>query len=115
MSVLSALASLPTLYSIFLVACVLLAISWATTLVHFSGLRTIPGPTIARYTDLLRAALAIKYSGRDINLYMKLHSEYGDVVRVGPRSVSVLDPAAIPAIYGVKARLEKVSRPPSVL
>jgi hypothetical protein len=52
--------------------------------------------------------MAFKYSGREVSLYMKLHGEYGDIVRIGPRSVSVLDPRAIPVIYNVKARLSKV-------
>lgn len=69
----------------------------------------LPGPFLSRYTDAYRAYLAWKYSGQDVNLYMKVHSAYGNVVRIGPRSVSVLDPAAIPFIYGVKARFNKVT------
>jgi hypothetical protein len=52
--------------------------------------------------------MAFKYSGREVNLYMKLHQKYGNVVRIGPRSVSVLDPRAVPIIHNVKARLSKV-------
>ena len=68
----------------------------------------IPGPFLARYTNVLRAYMAVKYSGREVNLYMKLHRKYGDVVRVGPQTVSVLDPKAVSIIYNVKARLRKV-------
>lgn len=69
----------------------------------------VPGPFLSRYTDAYRAYLAWRYSGQDVNLFMKLHSEYGDVVRVGPRSVSILDPAAVQSVYGIKARFNKVS------
>jgi hypothetical protein len=74
-----------------------------------AGLEHIPGPFLAKYTDALRAYMAFKYSGREVNLFMKLHQQYGDVVRIGPRSVSVLDTRAVPVIYNVKARLSKVS------
>jgi hypothetical protein len=76
-----------------------------------AGIDHIPGPFLARYTDALRAYLAFKYSGRETNLFMKLHEKYGDLVRVGPRSVSVLDPQAVSTIYNVKARLNKMSIP----
>ncbi len=73
-----------------------------------AGIEHIPGPFLAKYTDALRAYMAFKYSGREVNLYMKLHEKYGDVVRIGPQSVSVLDPRAVSVIYNVKARLSKV-------
>ncbi len=73
-------------------------------------LEHIPGPFLAKYTDALRAYMAFKYSGREVNLYMKLHKKYGQVVRIGPRTVSVLDPRAVPVIYNVKARLSKVCK-----
>ncbi|KAN0112205.1 benzoate 4-monooxygenase cytochrome P450 [Hyaloscypha variabilis] len=74
-----------------------------------AGLEQIPGPFLAKYTDALRAYMAFKYSGREVNLFMKLHQQYRDVVRIGPRSVSVLDPRAVSVIYNVKARLSKTS------
>ena len=73
-----------------------------------AGIDHVPGPFLAKYTDALRAYMAVKYSGREVNLYMKLHRKYGDVVRIGPRTVSVLDPKAVSVIYNVKARLSKV-------
>ncbi|KAL2880404.1 hypothetical protein SGCOL_004121 [Colletotrichum sp. CLE4] len=36
-----------------------------------------------------------------------LRDKYGDVVRLGPRSVTVFDPSAVPVIYGVRSRLDK--------
>jgi hypothetical protein len=106
MTLLELLYDVPPYYGavVFLLTCVFIAVvrSRAALLDH------VPGPWLSRYTDALRAYLTMKYSGQDVNLYMKLHSQDGDVVRVGPRSVSVLDPQAILTIYGLNARLNKV-------
>lgn len=91
-----------------ILALLLLCVGIAVWRSRAAKLEHVPGPWLSKYTDLYRAALAVKYSGRETNLYMKLHAQYGDVVRLGPRAISVLDPLAIPAIYGVKARLDKV-------
>lgn len=105
MGALSVLRDVPLYYGlvVFVVGYVLVAVVRSRSY----GLEHVPGPWLSRYTDALRAYMAHKYSGQDVNLYMKLHAKYGDVVRVGPRSISVLDPQAIPTIYGVKARLNK--------
>lgn len=71
-----------------------LVVAWARSRSHH--LDHVPGPFISRYTDAYRAYLAWKYPNQDVNLYMKVHAKYGDVVRLGPRSVSVLDPLAVP-------------------
>jgi hypothetical protein len=108
--VVTSASSLPLfhIYSYSALAILIASLAIAVIRSHAARLQHVPGPWLSRYTDLLRAFLAMKYSGQEVNLYMKLHSKYGDVVRVGPRSVSVLDPQAIPTIYGVKARLNKV-------
>lgn len=67
----------------------------------------VPGPFFARFTDF--DGLCRKWS---VSLHgdwlTPLHEKYGDVVRIGPRSVSVADPAAIRTIYNTKSRLNKV-------
>ncbi|KIM95857.1 hypothetical protein OIDMADRAFT_132823 [Oidiodendron maius Zn] len=68
----------------------------------------IPGPLLARYTDLWRfyhSWRLVKNEGKDFS--GPLTREYGDVVRIGPNTVAVFDPAAIPIIYGTANRLEK--------
>ena len=75
-----------------------------------AGLSHIPGPFVARYTNawsLYIAWLGIRY-GHKIGVQRKIRAQYGDVVRTGPRSVTVFDPAAVPVIYGVRSKLEKV-------
>ena len=74
-----------------------------------AGLGHIPGPFLARFTDLYRL-VATWRAGRMGDFLVPLHEKYGDVVRIGPRSVSVSDPLAIPTIYNTKSRLWKSQR-----
>ncbi|EXJ56175.1 hypothetical protein A1O7_09106 [Cladophialophora yegresii CBS 114405] len=70
-----------------------------------AGLQSIPGPVLARFSDLWRFVDACK--GHHQQTMSQLHSEYGPVVRVGPKIVSVADPAAVELILGLKANLDK--------
>ncbi|RYO94793.1 hypothetical protein DL764_007771 [Monosporascus ibericus] len=72
-----------------------------------AGLDHVPGPWLARYTNLHAWIEAQRWHGRNICYLSRLHDKYGDVVRVAPRRVSVCDPDAIPAIYGMRASLDK--------
>ena len=109
---LSALFLAPSSYAVFgfITACIAIAVLRSRA----AGIDHIPGPFMSKYTDALRAYMAYKYSGREENLFMNLHRKYGDVVRIGPRSVSVLDPRAVSTLYGVKARLNKVCPPVTI-
>lgn len=85
---------------------------WTLYLVLFSvraGLSKVPGPWHARYVNVWMAYKAWRYSSAEgrYTFYKELQTRYGDVVRTGPKTVVVLDPAAVPAIYGVRARLNK--------
>jgi hypothetical protein len=73
------------------------------------GLSHIPGPFIARYTDAWRAYKAWRFNHfKDgVNYQTELLGKYGDVVRIGPNTVLVLDPEAINSVLGFKERLEK--------
>ena len=75
-----------------------------------AGLSHVPGPFLARYTDawnLWCAWKITKYGGKNEH-FRQLQAKYGDTVRIGPQSVLVLDPAAVPVVYGVRAKLDKV-------
>lgn len=78
-----------------------------------AGLSHIPGPFIARYTNLWAVYIAWRTNidGNRASFNRSLQAHYGDVIRFGPRSISVMDPAAVPLIYGVRSRLDKVSIP----
>ncbi|KAI1631504.1 cytochrome P450 [Biscogniauxia mediterranea] len=72
-----------------------------------AGLDHIPGPLLARYTNLHAWTNAQRNWGSNVCYLRALHEKYGDVVRVAPRRVSVSNPDAIPHIYSVKAALDK--------
>lgn len=70
----------------------------------------IPGPFLAKYTDLWRVFHAWRapvYKGLE-NYQMRLVKTYGDIVRIGPNTVLVNDPDAAHLVLGFKERLEKV-------
>ncbi|KAI0477304.1 cytochrome P450 [Xylariaceae sp. FL0804] len=72
-----------------------------------AGLDHVPGPFLARYTNLHAWVQANRHAGTDYCYLRELHDRYGDFVRVAPRRVSVADPEAIPVIYGLKNSLNK--------
>ncbi|KAK3314443.1 cytochrome P450, partial [Apodospora peruviana] len=73
---------------------------------HAAGINHIPGPFWARYTNL-HAFISTVRAGKRGDYLIPLHEKYGDVVRVGPRTVSVADPDAVKVIYNSKLRLRK--------
>ena len=81
----------------------------------FSRLSSIPGPFLARITDLYRAA----YTSRgDIDsTHRQWHEQYGTAVRIGPNTISFSDPDLIKVIYSTKGawRKSEMYRPNDVL
>ncbi|RMD41176.1 hypothetical protein DV735_g3941, partial [Chaetothyriales sp. CBS 134920] len=73
---------------------------------YSGGLASIPGPFVAGFTDLWRFFDAMTANPHDTHI--KLHREIGSsLVRIGPRTVSVSDPALIPKIYGLNSGFTK--------
>lgn len=70
------------------------------------GLSGIPGPALAKVTRLWK--LHSVWKGDHHHTEIKLHQKHGPLVRIGPRHVSVADPAAIPVIYGLNKGFTKV-------
>ena len=89
---------------------IILTITYLVIDSHLQGLGHIPGPFLARYTDAWNAYTAYKNlsSVNKADHWRRLQAQYGDVIRVGPKMVIVLDAKAVPIIYGVKNRLNKV-------
>lgn len=73
---------------------------------RYRRLWSIPGPYIACFTDLWRA-YAQNFSVFADTL-LELHERYGPLVRIGPNTVSVGDPAAIAIIYTNRGEFKKV-------
>ncbi|OOQ85668.1 cytochrome P450 oxidoreductase [Penicillium brasilianum] len=70
-------------------------------------LRDIPGPTLAKYTRLWK--LHNIWKGDHHNIAISLHRKHGDLVRIGPKHISVGDPKAIPIIYGLNKGFTKTA------
>ncbi|CAG8006660.1 unnamed protein product [Penicillium olsonii] len=83
--------------------------------VYFSALRLIPGPALAKITDVWRAVHT--YGGRIDLKHVQLHRKYGTAVRVGPNCVSISDPGLIRTIYSTRNPWKKsdMYRPNDVL
>jgi len=58
----------------------------------------IPGPFLARFTNLTRLSWVLSYKAHDIHISQ--HMKYGPVVRFGPNMVSVACPSEVGTIYG---------------
>lgn len=72
----------------------------------YNSLNIFPGPFWARLTDIWRY---IDVKGRRPELtHIALHRKYGDVVRLGPRTLSFADPKAAKVIYGLNKGFTKV-------
>ena len=71
------------------------------------GLRSIPGPFLASFTNLWRLVDVAK--GDAHNTLLKLHRKHNSqLIRLGPKCVSIADPEAIRTIYGIKSGYNKV-------
>ncbi|KAF4544390.1 Cytochrome P450 [Lasiodiplodia theobromae] len=70
----------------------------------FSPLRKFRGPWQGVLTSLYRLHAAITTDVRLFRSIDSLHKQYGDYVRIGAREISILNPSAIPLLYGAKAQ-----------
>lgn len=76
----------------------------------FHPLRKIPGPFLARSSELWRAIRYFRGTWHDDIL--ELHKTYGQVVRISPGEVSFTSPEAIKAIYGHGKNVSKAGTSP---
>ncbi|KAK4942564.1 hypothetical protein LTR10_017693 [Elasticomyces elasticus] len=72
------------------------------------GFNKYPGPFLARFTDAWRFE-SVRSGKSHLNL-QALHERHGDIVRLGPNSLSFSNPDALKAIYGLNNRLTKISK-----
>ena len=92
-------------FEVIVICSTLLFLYYVFTLFAY-GLWDLPGPALAKVSNLWRLIEAWK--GHQEFVLQKLHREHGELVQVGPNVVSIADPDAIEAIYGIKADLPKV-------
>ncbi|KNG49034.1 cytochrome p450 [Stemphylium lycopersici] len=65
-----------------------------------SPLKSIPGPFLAKFSNAWR--FLNHYGQTHIETQRKLHEQHGDVVRLGPNTVSVSDASLIKTIYNIR-------------
>jgi cytochrome P450 len=74
---------------------VLYQVTWT-----YARLRDVPGPFIAKFTNLWRLLVVWRRDSHDT--YLELHKKHGDLVRIGPNCVSISRPDMIQTIYGIQ-------------
>lgn len=92
----------------WLSASVILCASYLLYNRYHRGLSKYPGPFLASLTDWWR--FVDVWKRRPEVTHIKLHEKYGDVVRLGPNTLSFANPAAPKAIYGLNKGFIKVRR-----
>ena len=73
-----------------------------------SPLKNIPGPFMAKITNLWR--MIDVYGGRNELTQLYLHEKYGQAVRIGPNTISLSDPGLIRTIYSSRGEFLKVRK-----
>ena len=101
-------------FNLFAANCIFLFLAFTNAIAsRYWKLRNVPGPWICSFTDLYRAY--IQNSGELANWLAKIHQQYGTVVRIGPNTVSISDPRAVPLIYTMHGEFRKVRGSASLL
>jgi hypothetical protein len=72
-----------------------------------SPLKNIPGPFLARFSNVWR--LFSHYNQTHIDTQRALHKKHGDFVRLGPNTVSIADASLLKTIYSTRGTFKKVS------
>ena len=73
----------------------------------YTRLRHVPGPFVASFNDVFRLYFMNKpgYNER----LVKLHRQYGPLIRLGPNRVSTSDASMVSVIFGTNPTWEKVA------
>ena len=82
-------------------------LAWLVRNRYHNGLNKYPGPFLASLSDWWR--FMDVYKRRPELSHIALHKKYGQVVRLGPNTLSFSDPDALKTIYGLNKGFIKVS------
>ncbi|KAF2219367.1 cytochrome P450 [Elsinoe ampelina] len=88
------------------VTCVL--VIFATSLLrtrYRPGLRNVPGPFTASFSNWWKWKAVWRRNMHRENI--RVHEDYGPIVRIGPNHVSLADPGSMAAIYGIQTVFKK--------
>lgn len=75
--------------------------------IFFHPLRKFPGPNWAKATEWWKTYIEVVKQESMTDVLVRLHKQYGDVVRVGPNELHFANPAAYNEIYSTSARWDK--------
>jgi hypothetical protein len=70
-----------------------------------SPLKKIPGPFLAKFSNIWR--FLNHYGQTHIETQRRLHKKHGDIVRLGPTTVSIADASLIKTIYNTRGTFLK--------
>lgn len=91
-------------------AVIVLGVQYAYTYLS-SPLKKIPGPFLAKFSNVWR--FWNHYGQTHIETQKELHKKYGDVVRLGPNTVSIADAGLLKTIYSTRGTFLKVCDEPT--
>ena len=97
-------------FEVIAICLTLLCLYYLSTLFAY-GLWDLPGPTLAKVSNLWRLIEAWK--GHQELALQDLHRKHGKLVQIGPNVISITDPDAIEIIFGIKTDLPKVNSCPN--
>jgi hypothetical protein len=80
---------------------------WLLRNKYRNGFNKYPGHPLAGYTNFWRFFDALGRSPE--KTHIQLHRRYGDIVRLGPNTLSFADPKAVKTIYGLNKGFVKVN------
>lgn len=83
----------------------ILLVLWLLSNRYSRNLQSLPGPFKNSVTVIPR--LWSVFKGKSHLDDLSLHQKFGEIVRLAPNSVSVSDPAALDALYGISSKLFK--------
>jgi hypothetical protein len=87
---------------------IIIPFGWILYALFFHPLARIPGPFLARVSEIWKLQRAIKGTlHRDL---LTGHQKYGRVFRIAPNEVSIADPESIKVIYALNSGFNKVSK-----
>ncbi|KAK0113954.1 hypothetical protein ONS95_014199 [Cadophora gregata] len=75
--------------------------------VFFHPLRFFPGPRAAQATTWWKTYIEVVTQESMVDVLIRLHKEFGDIVRVGPNELHFSKPSAYHEIYNASARWDK--------
>lgn len=88
-------------------------VTWLVKNRYHHGLNKYPGPFVASLTDWWR--FYDVYGQRPEVTLQKLHAKHGDIVRIGPNTLSFSNPAVLKSIYGLSKGYVKVCPHPQAI